>query len=83
MAYIALGITCNATMVLCYALRQLVHDRAYGRPIGSYWDRASREQHRRENPHMLRDTVSLTFATLVPFVLFLAVLFDIPWQQKP
>ena len=82
MALVAWGITLNSATVVYYGLRQVSHDRAQGKSIGSYWDRASREQHRRENPHMLRDTLSFTITALLPFVMFLAVLFDRPRQPK-
>jgi hypothetical protein len=83
MAFIAWGITLNAASVVICGLRQFAQDRACGKSVGSYWDRASREQHRRENPHMLRDTLIFTVTALLPFVMLLAVLFDIPRQRKP
>jgi len=55
----------------------MADDRANGRPIGSFWDKKAREQHKRENPHMLRDTMILTVATLLPFVGITAVLVDV------
>jgi len=82
-AFIGWGITLNCLPVVFYGLRQLAHDRASGQPIGSFWDKAAREQHRRENPHMLRDTLALTVGTLLPFVSLAAVLFDIPRPPKP
>jgi hypothetical protein len=83
MAFVAWGIALNSAAVVYYGLRQLAHDRAHGKPIGSYWDRASREQHRRENPHMLRDTLGFTITALLPFVMILAVVFDLPRHHNP
>ena len=82
LAATATGITLNCLPVVVLGLRQLAQDRANGKPIGSFWDPRAREQHRRENPHMLRDTLALTVGTLLPFVTFLAVLLDIPRQPR-
>src|SRR5262245_14080924 len=77
MAFVAWGITLNCATVVFYGVRQIAHDRVHGKPIGSYFHRASREQHRRENPHMLRDTLTFTITAVLPFILLLAVLFDL------
>ena len=83
MALIALGITLNCVPVVVYGLRQLAHARRSGTVSGSYlWDKSSRAQLRRENPHMLRDTLTLTMGTLLPFVSFAAVLFDTSRRPK-
>jgi hypothetical protein len=78
MASIGWGITLNCALVVIIGFRQLAHDRAHGRPIGSFWDPASREQHRRENPYMLRDTLTFVITAVLPFVMLLGALFDIP-----
>ena len=54
MAIIAWGITLNCVPVVVCGLCQLAQDRASGKRIGSFWDRKARDQHRQENPHMLR-----------------------------
>jgi hypothetical protein len=76
MAVIGWGITLNCVPVVVCGVRQRAHDRASGAPIGSFWDRGSRAEHVRQNPHMLRDTMILTLGTLLPFAGVAAVLFD-------
>src|SRR5262245_21571493 len=78
MSLVAWGITLNSVVVGFYGVWQLAYDRTHGKPIGSFLDRASREQHRRDNPYMLRDTLTLTVAAVLPFALTLAVIFDLP-----
>ena len=82
MAFIGWGITLNCVPVAVIGLRQWAQDRASGAPAGSFWDRRAREQHRRENPHMLRDTMILTVGTLLPFVSLAAVLFDVSRRRS-
>ena len=76
LALIGWGITLNCVPVAVYGLRQLAHDRATGKSISSFWDREAREQHRRENPHMLRDVIILTVTIAVPFLALAALLFE-------
>jgi hypothetical protein len=83
MALIGWGITLNCVPVVVYGVRQLAHDRGSGQTIGSYWAPKAREEYRRENPHMLRDTMILTFGTLLPFLSLAAVLFDVSKPSKP
>jgi hypothetical protein len=83
MAIITWGITLNCVPVVVYGFRQLAHDRATGNRSGSFWDKKAREQHKRGNPHMLRDTMLLTVGTLLPFVSLAAVLFDVFKPSKP
>ena len=82
MAIIGWGITLNCVAVVVIGLRQLAHDRASGTSIGSFWDKKARERLRRENPHMLRDTLTLCVGTLLPFVSVLAVLSDVVRSSK-
>jgi hypothetical protein len=83
MAFIGWGITLNCLTVMVYGWRQWAQARAAGQPIGSFYtDKQAREQHRRENPHMARDTLILVIAAVLPFVMLLAVLFDIPKPRK-
>src|SRR5215510_3058228 len=76
MAFIAWGVTLNSATVVSFGVWQLIHDRTSGTSMSSYFDRTAREQHRRENPHMLRDTMTLTLTAVLPFALLLAVLID-------
>ena len=82
MAIISWGITLNCVPVAVYGFRRLAHDRATGNRTGSFWDKKAREQHMRENPHMLRDTMLLTLGTLLPFVSFAAVVVDVSKPSK-
>ena len=77
MALISWGITLNCLPVVVIGLRQVAQDRASGTRNSSFWDKNAREQHRRENPRMLRDTLTLCVGTLLPFVGLAAVLTDI------
>ena len=76
MSAIASGIALNCVPVVVYGIRAWRENRVKGVRIGSFWNREAREQLRRENPHMLRDTLALTAATLLPFATLAAVLFD-------
>lgn len=77
-ASIGWGIMLNCLPVVIYGLCQLLQAKTREQLTGSYYsDRQAGEQHRRENPHMLRDTLILTVGTLLPFVTLAAVLFDV------
>src|SRR5262245_19791089 len=56
MAIIFGGVALNCLPVVFYGLRELRYQRESGNRIGSFWDKHERERHKRENPHMLRDT---------------------------
>ncbi len=77
LAVISWGISVNCLPVVVYGIRSLRDNQAKGRRIGSFWSKQTREQRKAENPHMLRDTLILTAATLLPFVSLVAVLFDV------
>jgi len=77
LAIIAWGITLNCVPVVIHAIRGLREKQITSNHIGSFWDKKTRDQHKRENPHMLRDTLVLTVATLIPFVTFIAVLYEL------
>jgi len=84
LAFIGWGITLNCVPVFLYGLRRLAQAGAKGQSISSYYsDKGSRKQLRRENPHMLRDTMVLTIGTVLPFASLAAVLFNLPRPQKP
>jgi hypothetical protein len=76
LAFIWWGITLNCVPVVVYGIRAWRDRRATGERIGTIWDKEARARHMRENPHMLRDTLVLTAATLVPFASLTAVLLD-------
>lgn len=81
MALVAWGIVSNCAVVVYFGIRQVTHTRAHGKSVRSYWNRSSREQHRRENPHLLRDTLCFTITALLPFVMLLAVWLDLPRRR--
>ena len=82
-AFIGWGITLNCVPVVVLGLHQWAQVKAGGQSIRSYFaDRRARAQYRRENPHMLRDTLVLTIATMLPFVSLAGVLFNLPRAQK-
>jgi hypothetical protein len=83
MAFVGCGITLNCMPVVVDGWCQLIKERGGGRFIGSYYsDKTAREQHRRENPHMLRDTLVFVVAALLPFVMLLATMLDRPRHDK-
>jgi hypothetical protein len=82
MALIGWGITLNCVPVMVSGLRQLAHDRATGSATGSFWDPKAREQLRRANPHMLRDTIIFTVATAIPFLSLAIVLLEVCRRSK-
>jgi hypothetical protein len=82
MGMVACGITLNCVPVVVHGVRQLAHGEVGGGRIGSFWDPKAREHHRRENPRMLRDTMVLTVATLVPFLSVAAVLWEVSRGDK-
>ena len=83
MAVIGWGIVFNCASVVFYGWHQLAQARSGEKSIGSYYsDKKAREQHRRENPHMLLDTLLFVIAALLPFVMWLAALLDLPRQKR-
>jgi len=82
MALIAGGTALNCVPVVLDGLRELWKRRAGSETVGSFWSKDAREKHRKENPHMLRDTVALTIGTLVPFLGLAAVLLDFSSSSK-
>jgi hypothetical protein len=59
-----------------YAIRALPEQRVSGNRMGTIWSRQARDQLRRDYPHMLQDTLVLTVATLIPFAVVTAVLYE-------
>ena len=82
-AIISWGITLNCVPVVVYALRALREQRMTRHRMGTIWDKQARAQLRRENPHMLQDTLVLTVATLIPFAVVTAVLYERIRASKP
>ncbi len=76
LAFITVGSALNCLPVVVLACQTLLTT-APAERVGSIWNRQARAQHLRENPHMLRDTLVLTGATLLPFVSLLAVLVEL------
>ena len=74
LALVGIGITLNCIPVMVDAAAALRAQRSPG-AAGTIWNKAARPQIQRENPHMLRDTLILSMATLIPFVAFIAALF--------
>jgi len=65
-----------------FGVQELVRGRVSGSRAGSFWDKQARDQLKRENPHMLRDTLVLTVGTLLPFMTLAAVLFEVLESRK-
>ena|SRR5689334_5853059 len=84
MTLITLGITLNCLPVVVFAGHTLLTTASHTR-VGSIWNRRARVQHLHENPHMLRDTLLLTGATLLPFACLLVVLVEpgvVRWMRR-
>src|SRR5262245_11687255 len=73
-AAVAWGITLNCLPVILIGTRMLF-DPSEASP--SFWNKDARQNHLRDNPTMLRDTLILTTATLIPFVALASVLVDV------
>lgn len=69
----SLGITLNCIVVAAFAAGMWRAAARSGANVPTFWDRSARQQHLADNPHLLRDTLLLVVATLLPFVLLLAV----------
>ena len=82
MATIGWGIALNCLPIVVEGFLQLRDRRATGEKIGSFWDKAAREKHRKENPQMLRDTLVLVVATLIPFLGLAAVTVETMTSSK-
>jgi hypothetical protein len=83
MAVIAVGIALNCVPVIVYGLRELAHHSAKGERRGTDGDTKPTELHHRKNPDRLRDTILLSLATLLPFVILAAVLVDVFRPPSP
>ena len=68
------GIGLNCLPVVYYALRSLKTDQTHA---GTIWDAQARSRLMAENPHMLRDTLMLAGATLVPFLVLVLLLVEV------
>ena len=75
------GIALNCLPVVAIGVRMLKEREEAGKPLGSFWNKEARQQLRRENPHMLRDTLVLTAATLIPFLSFAIFLCEIIFRR--
>lgn len=64
------GIGLNCLPVVYYGLRASTKTES---SPGTIWNGAARDRLLAENPHMLRDTFTLTGATLVPFLVLIVV----------
>ncbi|MDR3405806.1 MAG: hypothetical protein P4L99_25195 [Chthoniobacter sp.] len=82
MGVVAGGIALNCAPVVVDGLREVRKRRAGGEAVGSFWDKAARKRHQKENPHMLRDAIALTVGTLLPFISLAAVLLDFPGSSN-
>lgn len=76
LAIIGWGITVNCLPVVVIGIRMAMDRTEAKNRIAPFWHKEARRQHMRENPNMLRDTLALTTATLLPFVSLAAVLYD-------
>jgi len=74
LAVIEWGIAVNCLPVVVIGICMLRDRDEAGKRITSFWNKEARQQHRRENPHMLGDTLALTAATAMPFLAFAVVL---------
>ena len=78
-AAVAWGITVNCLPVIVIGTRMLF-DSSERTP--SYWNKGARQKHLRDNPNMLRDTLVLTTATLIPFVALASVLVELAIRRS-
>ena len=76
-AVIEWGIAVNGLLFVMIGVRMLMDRDEAEKRTASFWNKQARQQHLRENPHMLRDTLTLTAATLIPFVTLTLVLYQL------
>lgn len=77
LAFIAWGITLNFLPVLAFGIRQLLDKKQEENKNGTMWDKKAREKLMLEHPHMLKDTLLLVGAILLPFVALAITLYEI------
>jgi hypothetical protein len=77
MAVVTTGLTANCLPVVVIGVRMLMDRTERGNRVPPFWSKQGRRQHLRENPHMLRDTMTLTSATLIPFLALAVVLYEL------
>ena len=77
LAVTAGGIAANCAAVVVCGMVQLRRARVGDVALQSFWNKAARGRLKIENPHMLRDTIVLNVATLLPFVGAVAVIFEV------
>ena len=78
-AAVAWGITLNCLPVILIGTRMLFDSSEDTPPI---WNKDARQKHLRDNPKMLRDTLVLTTATLIPFVALASVLVELAIRRS-
>ena len=83
LAIIEWGIAVNCFPVVVIGVRMLMDRGETGKATGYFWNKQAREQLKRDNPHMLRDTLTLTAATLIPFVLLILVVYQLVRSEPP
>jgi hypothetical protein len=76
LALIGWGITANCLTVIVIGIRMLIDRTEPKNRIAPFWKKDARQQHLRDNPHMLRDTLALTTAMLLPFLALVLVLYQ-------
>jgi hypothetical protein len=81
LAFITSGITVNCLPVVVIGVRMLTVATQQNR-IAPFWNKQARGQHLRDNPHMLRDTLALTAAILLPFLATIIVLYELRTSHK-
>jgi len=70
------GIAANCFAVALIGLRTMLGRGSAWKSTPPFWKKEARLQHRRDNPHMLRETLILTVVTVVPFVAAVAIVLD-------
>jgi hypothetical protein len=76
MALIGWGIILNCSAVVAIGVYMLKSPREVKDHVPSFWKKEARAELIRQNPHMLRDTMTLTIFTIIPFLSIAVVLFE-------
>jgi hypothetical protein len=80
-AIIAIGIILNFLMIVLFGLQQYKNkEKDVG--IQHLFDKSVRERINREYPHLSNDTSVLVITMLLPFVMFICVLYELLFKRE-
>jgi hypothetical protein len=81
-AVVEWGIALNCIPIIAIGVRTLKNQAVTGERAASFWNKQARQELIRENPQMLRDTLTLGGATLIPFGSLAVVAYDLAIRRR-